>query len=114
MKPKPVMLLVIWAALSSSLTAEEGKGQAWDMLSAQPDVVGAWQDMRFGMFNCWGPVSLTGQEIGWSRVRRAAASFASLKVRVRHPWTSTTTCTRNGSPISSMRGSGSRLPKMPG
>ncbi len=26
-----------------------------------------WQDMRFGMFIHWGPVSLTGHEIGWSR-----------------------------------------------
>ena len=26
-----------------------------------------WQDARFGMFVCWGPVSLTGREIGWSR-----------------------------------------------
>lgn len=27
----------------------------------------AWQDMRFGMFIHWGPVSLKGTEIGWSR-----------------------------------------------
>jgi alpha-L-fucosidase len=26
-----------------------------------------WQDARFGMFIHWGPVALTGQEIGWSR-----------------------------------------------
>jgi len=26
-----------------------------------------WQEMRFGMFIHWGPVSLTGHEIGWSR-----------------------------------------------
>jgi alpha-L-fucosidase len=26
-----------------------------------------WQEMRFGMFIHWGPVSLTHQEIGWSR-----------------------------------------------
>jgi len=26
-----------------------------------------WEDARFGMFVCWGPVSLTGKEIGWSR-----------------------------------------------
>ena len=38
-----------------------------DYLTARPEVVEAWQDMRFGMFNCWGPVSLTGEEIGWSR-----------------------------------------------
>jgi len=38
-----------------------------DCLKAKPEVVEAWQDMRFGMFNCWGPVNLTGLEIGWSR-----------------------------------------------
>jgi alpha-L-fucosidase len=26
-----------------------------------------WQDMRFGMFIHWGPISLKGTEIGWSR-----------------------------------------------
>ena len=36
-------------------------------LKAKPEVVEAWKDMRFGMFLCWGPVSLTGKEIGWSR-----------------------------------------------
>lgn len=30
----------------------------------------SWQDMRFGMFIHWGPVSLTGHEIGWSRGRQ--------------------------------------------
>ena len=28
-----------------------------------------WQDARFGMFIHWGPVSLKGTEIGWSRGR---------------------------------------------
>jgi len=48
-------------------------GTAWaadpdgDMLSAKPEVVQAWKDLRFGMFVCWGPVTLTGLEIGWSR-----------------------------------------------
>jgi alpha-L-fucosidase len=45
----------------------ESEPESWDMLRAKPEVVEAWQDMRFGMFNCWGPVSLTGLEIGWSR-----------------------------------------------
>jgi alpha-L-fucosidase len=39
----------------------------WDMLKAKGEVVEAWQDMRFGMFICWGPVTVTGLEIGWSR-----------------------------------------------
>jgi alpha-L-fucosidase len=34
---------------------------------AQPDAVQRWQDKRFAMFIHWGPVSLSGQEIGWSR-----------------------------------------------
>ena len=42
-----------------------------DMLQARPEAVEAWKDMRFGMFICWGPVSLTGLEIGWSHANRA-------------------------------------------
>jgi alpha-L-fucosidase len=38
-----------------------------DALRATPEAVEVWKDMRFGMFLCWGPVSLTGKEIGWSR-----------------------------------------------
>ena len=34
---------------------------------ADPAAVAHWQSLRFGMFIHWGPVSLTGHEIGWSR-----------------------------------------------
>ncbi len=34
---------------------------------ADPDSLAKWQAMRFGMFIHWGPVSLKGTEIGWSR-----------------------------------------------
>jgi alpha-L-fucosidase len=37
------------------------------LLKAKSKAVEAWKDLRFGMFICWGPVSLTGKEIGWSR-----------------------------------------------
>lgn len=40
-----------------------------DPLLPQPEAVEAWKDMRFGMFICWGPVSLKGTEVGWSRGR---------------------------------------------
>ncbi|MCC6127336.1 MAG: alpha-L-fucosidase [Pirellulales bacterium] len=36
-------------------------------LNAKPEIVEAWREMRFGMFVCWGPVTLTGEDIGWSR-----------------------------------------------
>jgi alpha-L-fucosidase len=35
-----------------------------------PAAVERWRVMRFGMFIHWGPVSLTGNEIGWSRGRQ--------------------------------------------
>ena len=38
---------------------------AWP--AADPAAVAHWQSLRFGMFIHWGPVSLTGHEIGWSR-----------------------------------------------
>jgi len=34
---------------------------------ADPAAMQRWQSNRFGMFIHWGPVSLTGKEIGWSR-----------------------------------------------
>ena len=34
---------------------------------ADSAAVAHWQSLRFGMFIHWGPVSLTGHEIGWSR-----------------------------------------------
>ncbi|MGE5296865.1 MAG: alpha-L-fucosidase, partial [Solirubrobacterales bacterium] len=34
---------------------------------AKPEALRRWQDMRFGLFIHWGPVSLKGTEIGWSR-----------------------------------------------
>lgn len=34
---------------------------------AKPESIEKWKDKRFGMFVHWGPVSLKGTEIGWSR-----------------------------------------------
>ena len=41
-----------------------------EFLSAAPGVVESWKDMRVGMFICWGPVTLTGLEVGISRENR--------------------------------------------
>lgn len=65
---RPVWLAGILAMLGPAALAQEKAGEKpWDMLSAKPEALRAWQDMRFGMFLCWGPVTLTGEEIGWSR-----------------------------------------------
>src|SRR5208283_1055585 len=39
--------------------------RAWP--KADPGAIAHWQSLRFGMFIHWGPVSLTGHEIGRSR-----------------------------------------------
>jgi len=43
-----------------------------------------WRDAKFGMFICWGPVSLKGTEIGWSRggQRRGARGRGPIPVEV--------------------------------
>ena len=38
-------------------------------IPVQPQAIARWRDARFGMFIHWGPVSLTGKEIGWARGR---------------------------------------------
>ena len=48
-------------------TPSPEKADAEPWLKPDPAALRRWQDMRFGMFIHWGPVSLTGHEIGWSR-----------------------------------------------
>ncbi len=79
MKHNSASVFALWASLFVSLVAVKGQEESWDMLTAQPEVVEAWQDMRFGMFNCWGPVSLTGLEIGWSRGAPRGGEFRVIE-----------------------------------
>jgi len=59
------ILAAFVAMLLTCCSGEPAEGQ--DLLRAKPEAVEAWKDMRFGMFIHWGPVSLKGTEIGWSR-----------------------------------------------
>jgi alpha-L-fucosidase len=51
----------------ASALAAETKSSSQDWPAASPAAIAHWQSLRFGMFIHWGPVSLTGKEIGWSR-----------------------------------------------
>jgi alpha-L-fucosidase len=51
--------------LTAAAFAAEPQPESW--MKPDPAAVKRWQDMRFGMFIHWGPVSLTHKEIGWSR-----------------------------------------------
>ena len=46
-------------------------------LNATPKQMQWWRDARFGMFVHWGPVSLRGTEISWSRGRYAGRGLES-------------------------------------
>lgn len=64
------LLIVNTFTATAGLLAAEPSGEKEDepaWLRATPEAINAWQDDRFGMFVCWGPVTLTGLEIGWSR-----------------------------------------------
>lgn len=56
-----VLLVVLHVSFAFAGEGEE----LW--MSPDSEAMEAWQDMRFGMFIHWGPVTLTGREIGWSR-----------------------------------------------
>jgi alpha-L-fucosidase len=56
---------VLATAASAQTTKPTDKPHDWP--AADPQALARWQSLRFGMFIHWGPVSLTGHEIGWSR-----------------------------------------------
>ena len=58
-----LVLLVAAAATAASIAAPP-LDESWR--KPDPAALRRWQEMRFGMFIHWGPVSLTGHEIGWS------------------------------------------------
>jgi len=70
-KPSLKIILLAAAVLSGqTLNAADSTpalGDSPKFPPVQPEAMKKWQDRRFGMFIHWGPVSLTAQEIGWSR-----------------------------------------------
>lgn len=63
-----LFLLIVLSSVGSAQTLSGG-GEANPNLGTHPDALRRWQHLRFGMFIHWGPVSLRGTEIGWSRGR---------------------------------------------
>ncbi len=61
--------LLFLLLLASALAAQNlgGGGEANPALHTNRASLEKWRDMRFGMFIHWGPVTLRGTEIGWSR-----------------------------------------------
>ncbi len=53
------------SSFAATPPSQPAPAQEWP--KASPAAIEKWQDKRFGMFIHWGPVSLSGKEIGWSR-----------------------------------------------
>lgn len=63
-----VRVLGIVVAAGCLLAASAGPVRAAEpWRQPDPAALERWQDMRFGLFIHWGPVSLTGERISWSR-----------------------------------------------
>jgi alpha-L-fucosidase len=66
----PLVAAKTWAAifaLSRLALLSTPAADIPTLTPALPEAIQRWQDKRFAMFIHWGPVSLTGEEIGWSR-----------------------------------------------
>ncbi|NND05981.1 MAG: hypothetical protein HKN87_06355 [Saprospiraceae bacterium] len=73
MKPILTLLMILIQASFSNLSAQySGGGESNPELTTHSDALRDFQDLRFGMFIHWGPVTLRGTEIGWSRGREVA------------------------------------------
>ena len=53
--------------MNTAIPRSWGGGEANPQLHTHPAALQRFQDQRFGMFIHWGPVTLRGEEIGWSR-----------------------------------------------
>ena len=61
-----LILLLLLQLIPVVLAADDSTANStWP--AADPVAIEHWRSLRFGMFIHWGPVSLTGEEIGWSR-----------------------------------------------
>jgi alpha-L-fucosidase len=73
----PTLASVVLLMLHPLARGAEPEAEPWR--KPDPAALRRWQEMRFGMFIHWGPVSLTHQEIGWSRgAQTPIAQYDSL------------------------------------
>src|SRR4030095_15493635 len=67
---RKIILLSFFTCFLSSLLHAQSATPA--VLKTSKEVLNGFMDLRFGLFVHWGPVTLRGTEIGWSRNRQVA------------------------------------------
>ena len=71
---KQTILIIALLLVCSQMKAQlSGGGEANPDLHTNQKALKKFMDNRFGMFIHWGPVTLRGEEIGWSRKRQIPA-----------------------------------------
>lgn len=77
-----VALMFLSQRESLAQSVSQAAGQ--DGLTAPPESIERWRSWKFGLFIHWGPVSLKGTEIGWSRggERRGTGGTGTIPVEV--------------------------------
>ena len=74
MKPKINLTFALFTVLVVFISCSVEKKQHPVFPENHSEKLEWWKDARFGMFIHWGPVSLKGTEIGWSRGREIPVS----------------------------------------
>lgn len=59
------VVLTGWLSVTAGQICAQTNSPSWP--PAEPAAIAQWQSLRFGMFIHFGPVALSGHEIGWSR-----------------------------------------------
>jgi len=77
------LVMCLLAACSAEPISASSKDSG-DYLKAKEKSVQAWRELKFGLFIHWGPVSLKGTEIGWSRggERRGRTGRGSIPAEI--------------------------------
>lgn len=76
--------LILVLAQGSWAQSTEAPPEEKSHLEARPEDMAWWKEARFGLFIHWGPVSLKGTEIGWSRgaERRGTGGKGEIPVEI--------------------------------
>jgi alpha-L-fucosidase len=77
-----VLAVAVLGLLGLPIHASPSKGPSEPPEGAAAERIGWWLDAKFGLFIHWGPVSLTGTEIGWSRAGNRRGFWGSKGTEV--------------------------------
>lgn len=79
-----LFVALMFLSQRESLAQSVSQAAGQDGLTAPPESIEKWRSWKFGLFIHWGPVSLKGTEIGWSRggERRGTGGTGTIPVEV--------------------------------